>query len=162
MRSRRNELWCRTEDVSTIPEADVNIDRWRKETPPEIGNMGGRSQEEIIQVGEMSKQPTGERNGENNENRLEARIVKLEECLRIDGTCSSSLIETEYITQTLINTFGSFSASMSDSDICIATKMTTTDEREWSWWIWFLAMSMTQCMLSSPDVHRERNCVNAN
>ena len=79
MRSRRNQLLCRTEDVRTIPEEDVNTDKWRTETPPGIGNMGGRSQKEIMQGGEMSMQLAGERDGENNENRLETRIVKLEE-----------------------------------------------------------------------------------
>ena len=39
-----NQLWCRTEDVRTIPGEDVNTDRWRTETPPGIGNMGGQSQ----------------------------------------------------------------------------------------------------------------------
>ena len=79
MRSRRNHHWCRTEDVRTITEGDANTDRWKIEIPPGIGDAGGRSQKEIIQGGEMSKQLAGERDGENNENRLEARIVKLEE-----------------------------------------------------------------------------------
>ena len=79
MRSRRNQLWCRTEDVRTIPQEDVNTDRWKIETPPGIGDMGGQSQKETVQGGEMSKQLAGERDGENDENRLEARIAKLEE-----------------------------------------------------------------------------------
>ena len=78
-RSRRNQLWCRTEDVRTIPEGDANTDRWRIKTPPGIEDVGGRSQKEIIQGGEMSKQLAGERDGENNEDRLEARVVTLEE-----------------------------------------------------------------------------------
>ena len=44
-----------------------------------IGNEGERSQKEVIQGGEMSKQSAGERDGESNENKLEAQIVKLEE-----------------------------------------------------------------------------------
>ena len=76
---KKNQLWCRIEDVRTIPEEDVNTDRWRTETPPGTGNMGGQSQKENMQGGEMSNPSTGERDGESNENRLEARIVKLEE-----------------------------------------------------------------------------------
>ena len=41
--------------------------------------MGGRSQKEIMQGGVTSKQLADERDGENNEIRLQARIVKLEE-----------------------------------------------------------------------------------
>ena len=79
MRARRSQHWCRTEDVRTITEEDTNTDRWKIETPPEIGNEGERSRKEVIQGGEMSKQSAGERDGESNENELEAQIVKLEE-----------------------------------------------------------------------------------
>ena len=55
LRERRSQQWCRTEDVRTIKEGDVNTDKWRIETPPGI-----------------SKQ-------ECNEDKLDSRITKLEE-----------------------------------------------------------------------------------
>ena len=55
LRERRSQQWCRTEDVRTIKEGDVNTDRWRIETP-----LG------------ISKQ-------ECNEDKLETRVTKLEE-----------------------------------------------------------------------------------
>ena len=79
MRARRSQHWCRTEDVRTITEEDTNADRWKIGTPPGIGNEGERSQKEVIHGGEMSKQPAGERDGESNEDKLETRIMKLEE-----------------------------------------------------------------------------------
>ena len=63
MRARRSQHWCRTEDVRTITEEDTNTDRWKIETPLEIGNEGERSQKEVIQGEEMSKQSAGERDG---------------------------------------------------------------------------------------------------
>ena len=79
MRARRSQHCCRTEDVRTITEEDTNTDRWKIETPAGIGNDGERSPKEAIQCGEMSKQLACERDGESNENKLEARIVKFEE-----------------------------------------------------------------------------------
>ena len=52
---RRSQQWCRTEDVRTIKEGDINVDRRRIETPPGINEQ------------------------ECNENRLETRVTKLEE-----------------------------------------------------------------------------------
>ena len=62
MGARRSQHWCRTEDVRTVTEEDTNIDRWK---------------EEFVHGGEMSKQSGGD--GESNEDKLEARITKLEE-----------------------------------------------------------------------------------
>ena len=47
LRARRSQHWCRTEDVRTIKEGDMNTDRWRIETPPGIGNEEERSQKEV-------------------------------------------------------------------------------------------------------------------
>ena len=55
LRERRSQLWCRTEDVRTMKERDVNTDKWRIETP-----LG------------ISKQ-------ECNEDKLETRVTMLEE-----------------------------------------------------------------------------------
>ena len=55
LRERRSQQWCRTEDVRTIKEGDMNTDKWTIETPPGI-----------------SKQ-------ECNEDKLETRVTKLEE-----------------------------------------------------------------------------------
>ena len=55
LRERSSQQWCRTEDVRTIKEGDVNTDKWRIETP-----LG------------ISKQ-------ECNEDKLETRVTKLEE-----------------------------------------------------------------------------------
>ena len=44
LRERRSQQWCRTEDVRTIKEGDMNTDRWRIETPPGIGNEEERAQ----------------------------------------------------------------------------------------------------------------------
>ena len=55
LRERRSQHWCRTEDVRTIKEGDMNTDRWKIETPPGI-----------------SKQ-------ECNEDKLETRVTRLEE-----------------------------------------------------------------------------------
>ena len=55
LRERRSQQWCRTEDVRTIKEGDMNTDRWRIETP-----LG------------IIKQ-------ECNEYKLEAQVTKLEE-----------------------------------------------------------------------------------
>ena len=51
------EHWCRTEDVRTINEGDMNTDRWKIDTPPGIGN---------------GKQ-------ECNEDKLETRVMRLED-----------------------------------------------------------------------------------
>ena len=68
LRARRSQHWCRTEDVRTIKEGDMNNDRWRIETPPGIGN-----EEESAQKGAThSKQ-------EYNEDKLETRVTRLEE-----------------------------------------------------------------------------------
>ena len=76
MRARRSQHWCRTEDVRTIKEGDMSADRWKIGTSPVIGNEEGRSQKEVIHGGEMSKPAGGK---ESNEDKLEARIMKLEE-----------------------------------------------------------------------------------
>ena len=52
---RRSQQWCRTKDVRTIKERDINTDRRRIETPPGINEQ------------------------ECNENRLETRVTKLGE-----------------------------------------------------------------------------------
>ena len=81
MRSRRNQLWCRTEDVRTISEGNMSIHRWKIETQPAIGNMaqGGQPQKRSTQGGETThKQPTDKREEEDNENGLESRIMKPE------------------------------------------------------------------------------------
>ena len=70
---------CRTEDVRTIKEGDMNADRWKIGTPPEIGNEEERLQKEVIHGGEMNKQSTGERDEESNEDKLETRVMRLEE-----------------------------------------------------------------------------------
>ena len=36
---RRSQQWCRTEDVRTIKEADINVDRRKIETPPGINEQ---------------------------------------------------------------------------------------------------------------------------
>ena len=36
LRARRSPFWCRTEDVRTIPEDDVNADRWKAEAHQEL------------------------------------------------------------------------------------------------------------------------------
>ena len=55
LRERRSQQWCRTEDVRTIKEGDINADRRRIETPPGINEQ------------------------ECKENRLETRVTKFEE-----------------------------------------------------------------------------------
>ena len=55
LRERRSQQWCRTEDVRTIKEGDMNTDRWRIETSLGIGKQ------------------------ECNEDKLETRVTKLEE-----------------------------------------------------------------------------------
>ena len=68
LRARRSQHWCRTEDVRTIKEGDMNTDRWKIETPPGIGNEEERSQKEVAH----GKQ-------ECNEDKLETRVMRLEE-----------------------------------------------------------------------------------
>ena len=68
MRERRSQQWCRTEDVRTIKEGDMNNDRWRIETPPGIGNEEERAQKGVTH----NKQ-------EYNEDKLETRVTRLEE-----------------------------------------------------------------------------------
>ena len=68
LRTRRSQHWCRTEDVRTIKEGDMNTDRWKIETPPGIGNEEERSQKEVTH----GKQ-------EYNEDKLETRVMRLEE-----------------------------------------------------------------------------------
>ena len=68
LRARRSQHWCRTEDVRTIKEGDMNTDRWRIETPPGIGNEEERTQKGVTH----SKQ-------ECNEDKLETRVTRLEE-----------------------------------------------------------------------------------
>ena len=68
LRARRSQHWCRTEDVRTIKEGDMNTDRWKIETPPGIGNEEERSQKEVTH----GKQ-------ECNEDKLETRVMRLEE-----------------------------------------------------------------------------------
>ena len=79
LRARRSQHWCRTEDVRTIKEGDMSADRWKIGTPPGIGNEEERSQKEVIHGGEMSKQSAGERDEESNEDKLETRVIRLEE-----------------------------------------------------------------------------------
>ena len=47
LRERRSQQWCRTEDVRSIKEGDMNTDRWRIETPPGIGNEEERAQKGV-------------------------------------------------------------------------------------------------------------------
>ena len=68
LRERRSQQWCRTEDVRTIKEGDMNTDRWRIETPPGIGNEEERAQKGVTH----NKQ-------EYNEDKLETRVTRLEE-----------------------------------------------------------------------------------
>ena len=68
LRRRRSQQWCRTEDVRTIKEGDMNTDRWRIETPPGIGNEEERAQKGLAH----NKQ-------EYNEDKLETRVTRLEE-----------------------------------------------------------------------------------
>ena len=70
---------CRTEHVRTIKEGDMNADRWKIGTPPEIGNEEERLQKEVIHGGEMNKQSIGERDEESNEDKLETLVMRLEE-----------------------------------------------------------------------------------
>ena len=44
LRTRRSQFWCRTEDVRTIPEDDMNADKWKAAAPPGIGDTNDRSQ----------------------------------------------------------------------------------------------------------------------
>ena len=53
----------------------MNTDRWKIGTPPGIGNEEERSQKEVAH----SKQSTGERDEERNEDKLETRVMRLEE-----------------------------------------------------------------------------------
>ena len=64
----RSQHWCRTEDVRTIKEGDMNTDRWKIETPPGIRNEEERSQKGV----------THDRH-ERNEDKLETRVMRLEE-----------------------------------------------------------------------------------
>ena len=68
LRERRSQQWCRTEDVRTIKEGDMNTDRWRIETPPGIGNEEERAQKGVTH----NKQ-------EYNEDKLETRVTRLGE-----------------------------------------------------------------------------------
>ena len=68
LRERRSQQWCRTEDVRTIKEGDMNNDRWRIETPPGIGNEEERAHKGVTH----NKQ-------EYNEDNLETRVTRLEE-----------------------------------------------------------------------------------
>ena len=68
LRARRSQHWCRTEDVRTIKEGDMNTDRWKIETPPGIGNEEEKSQKEVTH----GKQ-------ECNEDKLETRVMRLQE-----------------------------------------------------------------------------------
>ena len=60
LRARRSQFWCRTEDVGTIPEDDMNADRWKAEAPPGIGDTNERSQNKTARGGEMNKQSADE------------------------------------------------------------------------------------------------------
>ena len=60
LRARRSQFWCRTEDVRTIPEDDMNADRWKAEAPPGIGVTNERSQNKTARCGEMNKQSADE------------------------------------------------------------------------------------------------------
>ena len=50
-----------------------------RETKDSIQHEGERSQKEAVHSGEMSKQSAGERGGESNEDKLETRIMKLDD-----------------------------------------------------------------------------------
>ena len=50
-----------------------------RETKDSIQHEGERSQKEAVHGGEMSKQSAGERDGESNEDKLETRIMKLDD-----------------------------------------------------------------------------------
>ena len=76
LRARRSQFWCRTEDVRTIPEDDLNADRWKAEAPPRIGDTNERSQNKTARGGEMNKQSADE---EREGSKLETRVTKLEE-----------------------------------------------------------------------------------
>ena len=68
LRERRSQQWCRTEDVRTIKEGDMNTDRWRTETPPWIGNEEERAQKGVAHNEQ-----------EYNEDKLGTRVTRLEE-----------------------------------------------------------------------------------
>ena len=53
MSRETKEYWCRTEDVRTINEGDMNTDRWEIETPPGIGN--GKQECRVMRLEDQTK-----------------------------------------------------------------------------------------------------------
>ena len=61
--ARGSQFWCRTKDVRTIPEDDMNADRWKVEVLPRIGDTNERSLSKTARGGEMNKQSADEERG---------------------------------------------------------------------------------------------------
>ena len=73
LESKKKSTLVQDRYVRTIKERDMNTDRWKIETPPGIGNEEERSQKEVTH----GKQ-------ECNEDKLETRVMRLEEQKKMD------------------------------------------------------------------------------